>query len=148
MERLPEFVGNHLFLVTLFIAIAILLFWNIFGGVVSGVRPAPPSEVTAMLNRDGALIVDVREAAEFNGGHILAARNIPEIKLESESDGLLKFKDKPIVLCCANGTASARAARVLRLKGFEKLYSLKGGITAWRNEHLPLVRDADQAQTT
>jgi rhodanese-related sulfurtransferase len=148
MERLPEFVGNHLFLISLFVAISILLFWNIFGGVMSGARLAPPAEVTTLINRDRALILDIRDAQEYESGHILSARNVPEAKLQPEIGSLSDFKERNVVVCCANGAASARAARLLRMNGFQKLHTLKGGIAAWRNEHLPLVRGAGETKET
>lgn len=148
MERLPEFVGNHLFLVSLFVAISILLFWNIFGGAMSGVRQAAPADVTVLINREGALVVDIRDAQEYESGHILSARNIPEAKLQPDLESLSEFKGSNIVICCANGAASMRAARLLRMNGFEKIYSLKGGLSAWRNEHLPLVRGTGETEGT
>ncbi|MBI2994335.1 MAG: rhodanese-like domain-containing protein [Gammaproteobacteria bacterium] len=140
MERIPEFIGNHLFLVTLFIAILALLLWNLFGATLTGVAQLEPAEATRMINREGALILDVRPAAEFQEGHVLNAVNIPEAELSSRQKELEKHKDKPVIACCGNGSASTRAVSQLKAGGFEKPYCLRGGLTAWRSAGLPVTR--------
>jgi rhodanese-related sulfurtransferase len=141
MERIPEFIGNHLFLVTLFIAILALLLWNLFGDALSGVEQLAPADATLLLNRQGGVVLDVRPKGEFDAGHILNALNLPAGELEAQQKTLDRHKDRPIIACCQNGALSARAARTMKLKGFAKVYSLRGGLAAWRNAGLPLTRD-------
>lgn len=140
MERIPEFIGNHLFLVTLFIAILALLIWNLFGETLSGIVHLSPADATLLLNRKNAVVLDLRPTREFESGHIINAVNLPE-----DQDGreklLDKHKDRPLIACCQNGAQSARAARAMRLKGFEQVYCLKGGLAAWRSAGLPLTRE-------
>ncbi|MGH8246639.1 MAG: rhodanese-like domain-containing protein [Gammaproteobacteria bacterium] len=143
MERIPEFIGNHPFLVSLFIAILILLLWNIFGSAISGISQASPSDATYLMNREKALLIDVRPETEFSAGHVLNAINIPAAEMESRLQGLEKHKGGPVITCCQNGSASGRIARTLRMNGFEKVYCLKGGITAWQNAGLPISRNTD-----
>lgn len=145
MERIPEFIGNHLFLVALFVAILVLLLWNVFGTVVTGVRQIDPTEATFLMNREGAMVLDVRAGAEYQGGHILNAVNIPDGELASRQKELDTYRSKPVITCCQNGALSARVARLLRAGGFERLYCLRGGLAAWRNANLPLTRDTDKA---
>jgi rhodanese-related sulfurtransferase len=140
MERIPEFIGNHLFLVTLFLAILILLLWNLFGSAVSGVAQVPPAEATFLINRENAVVLDVRGSSDFTAGHILNALHIPETEVESRIRELQKHKGRPIVAVCSNGMNSARTARLLKNSGFERVYLLKGGIAAWQNASLPLTR--------
>ena len=141
MERLPEFVGNHLFLVMLFISILILLLWNVFGAAVSGIRQVNPAELTNLMNREDAVVVDVRSADDFSRSHILNAINIPDKDMQDRKSELDQYKAKPLVLCCATGPSSTRFARLLRQDGFEKVFSLAGGIASWRNANLPLSKD-------
>lgn len=145
MERIPEFIGNHPFLVSLFIAILILLLWNIFGGAISGITQASPPDATYLMNRENALVIDVRPGTEFMAGHVLNAINIPEAELESRLQGLEEHKGRPVITCCQNGSASGRIARTLRMNGFEKVFCLKGGITAWQNAGLPISRNSAAA---
>jgi rhodanese-related sulfurtransferase len=140
MERIPEFVGNHLFLVSLFAALLVMLLWNLFGTAVSGIREVEPTDATFLINREGAAVLDVRAEAEFAAGHILDALNIPLADLESRRDELDKYRDKPLIAVGGNGGDAGRAVRALRLAGFERAVALKGGIGAWQGAHLPLTR--------
>ena len=60
------------------------------------------------------------------------------------ADSLKKFKEKPVVVCCESGFASAAAAKTLREQGFSKVATLRGGLRSWRQENLPLVKGAAQ----
>ena len=140
MERLPEFIANHLILVSLFVAILALLLWNIFGSSLSGLSKIGPAEVTRLMNHEKALLLDLRNAADFSTGHILSARNIPAAELEGRQKELQKHKKNPIILCCNRDSDGIKAGRILKFAGYEKLYSLKGGLESWRNANLPVAR--------
>ena len=140
MERLPEFVANHLFLFSLLIAILTLLMWNFYGDMLSGLKMLMPDEVTRLINREDARVVDVRSQKEFENGHIIDAINISVDQLAGQLNKLKKFKDKGIIFCCASGSDSAKEARKLMNEGFEKVYCLKGGILSWQNANLPLTK--------
>ena len=139
MEKLPEFIANHLFLVSLFVAISSLLFWNIFFSAM-GASQMVPAEVTRLINHEDAELLDIRSAKDFEKGHIINAVNMDMATLGDREKELDKYKDKTVVICCAQGQESIRVARNLKTKGFEKLYSLKGGISAWQNANLPLTK--------
>ncbi|MCK5499243.1 MAG: rhodanese-like domain-containing protein, partial [Gammaproteobacteria bacterium] len=78
MEKLPEFIANHLFLVSLLVAISSFLLWNIFAGSI-GATQVLPAEVTRLINHENAEVLDLRSAEEFEKGHIPGAVNIPEM---------------------------------------------------------------------
>jgi rhodanese-related sulfurtransferase len=92
-----------------------------------------------MLNREDAVLIDIRDASDYDAGHIINAKNIPRAELKSRLDELKKFKERPIVVYCANGSASTAALRELSSAGFEQVHSLKGGLSAWRSDNLPLT---------
>lgn len=141
MEHLPEFIANHLLLFSLLIGISSLLLWNIYGSAASGIREIGAAEVTRMINHEKAVVLDVRNEEEFAEGHILNAMNIPADKLDEQIKVLNKHKDKPLILTCKQGMESLRVARMIKQNGFEKIYSLKGGLQSWRDAKLPLMRD-------
>jgi rhodanese-related sulfurtransferase len=141
VERIPEFIGNHLFLVTLFVAILALLIWNLFGDALSGIEHLSPADATLLLNRQNAVVLDLRPKGDFESGHIIQALNVAADDQDAQQKILEKHKDRPIIAVCQNGVVSARQARSMRLKGFEKVHCLKGGLAAWRNAGLPLTRD-------
>ena len=141
MERLPEFIANHLGLASLFIAVLALLLWNIYGSSLSGLTRVGPTEVTRLLNHEKALLLDLRAPADFSSGHILAARSIPAAELENRQKELQKYKSNPIILCCSRDSDGIKAGRILKYAGYEKIYSLKGGLESWRTANLPITRD-------
>jgi phage shock protein E len=70
---------------------------------------------------NGATILDVRTKGEFQSGHLKNSINIPIDKLPQSIEKL--NRNKPIITCCASGSRSASARRLLKSKGFEKVYN-------------------------
>jgi rhodanese-related sulfurtransferase len=93
---------------------------------------------TRLINDRNPIIVDVRSPAEFAGGHLPNARNIPLPDLDKRVADLPA--KRPVLLCCANGTRSSRSARILQKAGRDDVYNLGGGIQAWQQAGLPLAR--------
>ncbi|MFT5425571.1 MAG: rhodanese-related sulfurtransferase [Gammaproteobacteria bacterium] len=140
MEKLPEFIANHLFLVSLLVAITSLLLWNILAGSI-GASQIVPAEATRLINHENAEILDLRSTEDFAKGHILNSVNLVAATLDEKQKELEKYKDKTVILCCNQGQESVRVARTLKMKGIEKIYCLKGGIIAWQNANLPLTKN-------
>lgn len=86
-----------------------------------------PKVEYAQLVKQGAIILDVRTKGEFAGGHIRGSINIPVEQL-SKNLQKLKNKNKPVITCCASGSRSALAKRILKSNGYTEVYN--GG--AWR----------------
>jgi rhodanese-related sulfurtransferase len=143
MENLPEFISNHLFLASLFFALLGMLLWNLFGSAASGIPQVSPQELTRMMNQDNAIVLDVRSEEDFNTGHILNAKNIPEKEIDSKDKEIDKFKDKPVIAYCSMGTVSPKVARLLKTKQIENIYILKGGLQSWTSANLPVTRTSN-----
>jgi thioredoxin 1 len=91
------------------------------------------------LRTDSSILIDVREPFEFKGNRIKNAVNIPASgDLEQAADTL--NKEFTLFLYCTSGFRSSNAAEKLYDKGFRRLVSLKGGITAWRKEGMPVIK--------
>ena len=97
-------------------------------------------QATQLMNREDALLVDVRSAAEFAGGHILGARNIPLAELERRAGELDKRKEKPVIVYCNAGNSSGGAVALLRRRGFGNVANLTGGFVAWQRAGLPVEK--------
>jgi rhodanese-related sulfurtransferase len=139
MNRLFEYTTNHPFLVA---AAAILLILALVIEIrqrARGTSLISPNDAVRLAN-SGAAILDERSAADYQAGHIIDARHIPASELASRADSLKKFKEKPVLVYCDNGLASASAARALTAQGFTKVVTLRGGLQGWRQENLPLVK--------
>ncbi|MEW6353725.1 MAG: rhodanese-like domain-containing protein [Pseudomonadota bacterium] len=138
MQRLGEFIINHWELFLALGLILILLVMTTLSRRLLGFKELPPAQVTHMINRENAVILDVREDKEFNEGHIVHAVHAPLSTLEARMKSLEKFKGRPIIVTCQNGDRSARAAALLHKHGFAPVYKLAGGLTAWRDAKYPL----------
>jgi rhodanese-related sulfurtransferase len=139
MEQVIEFAGNHALLVAAFAAVLAALTWNIITDA-GGKDAVDPMSATELINHEDALIVDVRSMAEYNGGHILNAVNIPLNGFKDQMGPLEKHKERPIITCCRTGSRSGMAVKLLRKSGFERVHNLRGGMLAWENANLPVKR--------
>lgn len=139
MDRLLEYVARHPFLVggTAVLALAVIAYE--VSRIRSGGQAVGPMDAVRLMNQ-GALLVDVRSREEFEGGHVLDARHLPQEEVAGASESLKKYRDKPVIVCCESGMRSGAAARVLKAQGFAKVVNLRGGLAAWRTENLPLVK--------
>ena len=145
MDRLLEYLTRHPFLAggTAVLVLAVLAYEA--SRARSGGQSVGPTDAVRLLNQ-GALLLDVRSQAEFDTGHILDARHVPQDQLASSVETLKKHKDKVVIACCESGMRSAAAARVLQAQGFSKVVNLKGGLQAWRTENLPLVKSGAKSK--
>lgn len=132
-----DFVTDNLIYVVLAVVSGGMLLWQTFSNV--GVRPLSPQEATLLMNREDALVIDVRDIIEWSGGHVSSARHLMLAQLEAKLSELDKFKTRPLIICCQSGARSALACRTLKKHGFEQVYNLSGGIAAWREAGLPLT---------
>jgi rhodanese-related sulfurtransferase len=112
-----------------------------FSKARSGGQAVGPAEAVRLMNQ-GAVLLDVRSQTEFDGGHIIDARHVPQEQVAAQAaDALKRFKDKVVITCCESGMRSQASARVLQSQGFTKVVNLRGGLQAWRTENLPLVKE-------
>lgn len=97
------------------------------------------TEATLLINREDALVVDVRETGEWSAGHIPNARHIALGQLGKHVSELEKFKSRPVIICCASGNRSSSACNTLKKAGFERVFNLSGGLNAWTGAGLPVT---------
>lgn len=131
-----KFLIDNAFLVATALVSGALLLWPLINrqraGAVVGTLQA-----TRLIN-DGAVVLDVRDAAEFAGGHLNDSRNIPLSALAQRAGELPA--GKPVVVVCDGGSRAARAAAALRKGGRADVYCLEGGLGGWKQAGLPLVK--------
>ncbi|WP_105530805.1 rhodanese-like domain-containing protein [Solimicrobium silvestre] len=97
-------------------------------------------QATQLMNQSKCVVLDVREAAEFEAGHIKSAKNIPLSDLSKRLGELEKQKSHAVITVCAKGTRSATAAAMLNRAAFTNVVSLDGGMAAWQEQGLPVVK--------
>ncbi|WP_346796999.1 rhodanese-like domain-containing protein [Halomonas sp. Bachu 37] len=138
IDQLLEFVQNHPLLVGAFLVV--LAAWVAYEVRTGAVNAVTSSQATQLINREDAVIVDIREAKEFKTGHIAGARNIPQSNLDSRMNELDKYKTHPVIIVCKHGQSAGAAQAKLAKAGFERVQKLKGGMAQWQADGLPVVR--------
>ncbi|MCU1748933.1 rhodanese-like domain-containing protein [Pseudomonas sp. 6D_7.1_Bac1] len=136
VAHLIEFATNHYLLVGIFVVLLALL---IAREMSRGGRSLSTAELTALVNKDEGVVVDIRPSKDFAAGHIVGALNIPQDKLTARVGELEKHKAKTIILVDALGQHSGTHARELLKSGFIAA-KLSGGISSWKADNLPLVK--------
>ena len=103
-------------------------------------KRASPQQVVQMINRGKTVLVDVRTAEEFAGGHLRDAKNIPLADFGTRIAELDKSKGKTIVVVCQSGARVDKAIKQLASAGFDDVVGLDGGLTAWTAANLPTAK--------
>ena len=140
LAELIAFAGRHPFLSLALGGITLALIYNEIAGRLSGFRRLGPAQLTALINRDNALVVDVRPIVDFEKGHIAGSKNVQMSQFDPENKQLAPAKALPVVLVCKVGQTADAAAKRLRKAGFTNVNLLEGGIQAWQAADLPLVK--------
>jgi len=110
---------------------------------VAPAQPVPPAEVAkARSERPGVGLIDVRTPVEYAEVHAEGAKLIPLDVLDpkavmSERDGLAS---EPVYVLCKSGARAAKAVERFRAAGFDNVFSVEGGTTAWERAGLPVIR--------
>ena len=138
MDRFLEFAGNNTLLVFALVTSFFLLVFSELRRKATGVTNVEPVDAVRLINND-ATVIDLRSNEAFSRGHIVNSRNIPMDELESRMDKLASLKSKPLITVCDAGMTSTKAADALRKSGFQSVYGLKGGMSAWTQAGMPVV---------
>ena len=135
-ELILQFLGEQWVLVVGLMMVLTLL-------VMHETRKAGPTlsinEAVQLVNSEGGVFLDIRDAADFARGHITDALHIPAAALAGRSAELEKFREKPVVVVCKMGQSSGPATKTLRSQGFSRAQKLAGGMMEWDAQKLPVV---------
>jgi len=132
-----DFVRNNLLLFVVAFVSGAMLLWPLFRRTAGGPW-VNTSQATHLINREDALVVDVRDPGEYGAGHILGAKNFPLSRL---GDGeVSKRKERPVIVYCDGGDRSAKAIALLKKQGFTRVVNLTGGLRAWQQAGLPVEK--------
>lgn len=94
----------------------------------------------AAMQKQGVLLLDVREQDEYAAVHAPDSTLIPLGKLSSRLAEIQKYKDKPVAVVCRSGRRSAQAVELLRNAGFAQAVNVEGGMNAWESAGLPVIK--------
>lgn len=135
MENLFDFIANNPLLVLAWVFTMMML---IFTERQKGGKSASPAEATRMINKEDAVVLDIRAKKEFSAGHIANSLHIPMAEFDRRMSELNSHKEKPIIVVCNMGQTAGSACRKLKAAGFNPV-RLSGGMTEWRGQNMPVV---------
>lgn len=137
---LMQFAGQNPVLSVLFAGLTLALVYTEVARLFVGYKIVSPAQLTALINRESALLIDVSAIAEFEKGHILGSKHVAMSQFDPENKLLAKARELPVAVICRNGQQSSDAAKRLHKAGFSKVFWLNDGINAWTQADLPLSK--------
>lgn len=140
MDRLLEFAQQNLLLSLALAGITLALVYTEVMRLFRGFKAVTPSQLTDLINRHDALVIDLRGQGDFEKGHIIGAKHVLPSAVEPEGKLLAKSKESPVVLVCAVGMTASASAQKLVKAGFKQVSVLDGGVGAWTAAGLPLAK--------
>ena len=140
LTQISEFAVNHLYLVAGFVVLLALVVFNEMKIATQRFASLSPAAAVQLMNKEDVVLLDVREPSETAGGKIAKAIQIPVGAVKTRIGELEKHKDKTVLVYCKTGARSGAACKELGKQGFDKVFSLSGGLMAWQEAHLPLSK--------
>jgi rhodanese-related sulfurtransferase len=134
-----KFLQDNILLIAVAFVSGAMLLWPYVRRANAG-PSVTPSQATQLINREDAMVLDVRDPGEYGAGHILGARNLPLSRIDSGAELAAKRKDRPLIVYCDSGSRSAKAAAALKGQGYAKVLNLSGGLAAWQQAGLPVEK--------
>ena len=138
MQDLTVFITHHPFLSAATLAVLILVMLVEFIRAKRNVFNINPAEVTQLINRENALVIDIRQNEVYRKSHIIDALSIDTKDIHKQPNKLEKFKARPIIIVDNSAHESQKIAALLLKRGYNA-YSLSGGMRAWNEAQMPVV---------
>lgn len=139
MDHLIAYIDHHPWLAAAAVVGAIVVVLYELRLLSENKASVSPQDMVRLMNQ-GALLIDLRPAEHYTAGHVDGARQMSGEQILKAAETLKKYKEKVVVVYDDNGSLGASAVRQLNTQGFTKAFNLRGGLSAWRTENLPLTR--------
>lgn len=141
MEQLVEFAKDNLILSVVWVVLLAIIVYSYISPFLSKAKRVDNHQATLLINKEDAVVVDIRTQKDYKSGHIIGAQHIkPEDVRQANFTKLEKYKDTPIIVVCAMGNLAMGTANKMAAQGFSKVSVLSGGISAWQGASLPLSK--------
>ena len=135
-----SFIVNNWMLELIIVMSGAMLVWPLVQGRFSKLKDVGTLAATQLINRQNAVLLDVRDTKEYAAGHLPNAVHVPLSELGSRSSELAKLKSRPVIAYCERGQRSRAAGSALAKLGFADIYQLTGGFRAWKDAGLPVEK--------
>ena len=133
-----KFIVDNWMLILIALSSGGLLAWPLINGARGGSLTAQGA--VQLINREKAVLIDVRDAQEYAAGHPLGARSVPLAELEAKLPSVVKNKNLPVLLLCGTGTRARRAVDAAKKLGYENAQVIAGGMRGWSDANLPVEK--------
>ena len=133
-----KFIVDNWMLILIAVSSGAMLAWPLIRGTGGGSLTAQGA--VQLINRERAVMIDVRDAAEYAAGHATGARNVPLDQLEQKLPATVKNKALPVLLMCASGARAQRALATAKKLGYEQAQVVGGGLKSWKDANLPIEK--------
>jgi rhodanese-related sulfurtransferase len=141
MQEYIDFFSNHLMLTIAWIALVAMVVMSFIKDKLTGVKSVTAQEATSLINKENAIVVDIRSKDEYQKGHIVNAKNITLSQIEEgKLAGIESHKNSPIILVCDSGAGTSSAATKLVKAGFTQVHNLLAGMNGWQSANLPTTK--------
>ncbi|MGO4998767.1 rhodanese-like domain-containing protein [Oceanisphaera sp. W20_SRM_FM3] len=139
-EYLDFFANNTLLVVAWFGLVAAIVVTTVMAKL-SKVKVIPTQEAVLLINKQEAVVIDVRSTDDFRKGHITGAVNLPASQIKANDlSQIQKYQQKPVILVCDTGMTTSGLGRILTKAEFTQVYALRGGMADWRTQNLPVAK--------
>lgn len=135
-----QFLEDNWPLILVMLVSGAMLLWLTLRRYFSPIREIGALEATQLINRRDALMLDLREPKEYQGGRVPNAVHLPQSQLASRGHELKKLTSRPVIAYCDRGQRSRNAGTLLTQLGFAEVYTLRGGLRAWSDAGLPVEK--------
>lgn len=138
LDALVEFAGRNPLLSLAFVGLTLALIYTEIARLFRGFKGLSPAQLTEWINRENALVIDIRGQGEYEKGHIAGSKHQLPSQLDPEAKWLVKAKEQPVAVVCTSGITAGGVAAKLVKAGYTRVAVLEGGIAAWQQAGLPL----------
>lgn len=136
-----EFASHHTIMIAAWVVVFIGVIVIFIKSATSSVKTINNAQLTQLINKEHAVVIDVRTQDEFQRGHIVGSIQLLPSEIKNNTIGILeKYKNVPIIVADASGLTAEALANQLHKQGFAQAYRLKEGIGGWRAANLPLIK--------
>lgn len=141
MQDITTFISNHAMLFFAAVVVFVVLLIVEALRAKRGSFNIDPLKTTQLINHQNAIVIDIRDPEAFRKGHIIDAILMPITDIKQLGKKIEKLKLKPLIIICAAGIESQKIAAFLLKNGYNA-YSLAGGMRAWLNAQMPIVKES------
>ncbi|OOH88082.1 rhodanese-like domain-containing protein [Pasteurellaceae bacterium 15-036681] len=139
-QQLQQFVASHTIMVVAWVALLVAVIISLYKGATNKFKIVDNAQATQLINKEDAVLIDIRTVDEFKAGHIIESVNLTPTEVKTGSPTVEKYKERQVIIVDANGLSAQGVAGALTKHGFTKVAVLKEGVAGWRAASLPLVK--------